>query len=473
MFIGRNSEITDLEKRLGSPRFEMIPIYGRRRVGKTRLVEEFTRDKKTIFFTANQFGEESNLKNLSQVIAATLFGSFNKQMYPSFQDAFLEIAHQSEKINEPIIFVIDEYPYLAQSNMGISSVLQWVIDKYFLKIPQLMLILTGSQMSFMKRQVLGYESPLYGRRTGQIRLLPLGFAEAREFLPSLPINEFLTIFGITGGIPLYLTMMNDSYSLVENIKEYLLKPSTLLYEEPENLLMQELRTPNRYNDVLIAIANGATQLNEISNQTGIDSGSIIKYINTLIDLNILEKREPLTRIGKRKPIYVIQDGLFHFWYRYVPKYKSFIERKQMSSIWSRIEEDLILFTSLIFEDFCREWLYLNSEILLKEVGSWWGNNPLIKDSSSNAEEVDVVGVGLEAEELVVGECKWRNEPTGLDVGKKLIQRAQFFPYNKKELYVFSKSEFTEELKEYAAKNSIILLTFKEMVSKLLSHSAVE
>jgi len=346
--------------------------------------------------------------------------------------------------------------------MGISSVLQWVIDKYYLKLPHLMLILTGSQMTFMQRQVLGYESPLYGRRTGQIKLLPLGFDEAREFLPSIPINDFLTIFGITGGIPLYLTMMEDGFSLEENIKEHLLKPSTLLYEEPENLLMQELRTPNRYNDVLIAVANGATQLNEISNQTGLDSGDAIKYLNTLIDLNILEKRLPITSIGKRKPIYFIQDGLFHFWYRYVPKYKSFIERKQMSLIWSRIEEDLILFTSLIFEDYCREWLIFNSETLLKEVGSWWGNNPLIKDSSSNAEEVDVVGLGLEKDELVVGECKWRNELTGLKVGEKLIQRAQFFPYNKKELYIFSKSEFTNELKEYAIKNNIKLVTFKEM-----------
>jgi len=465
MFIGRNSEIEDLETRLKSSRFEMIPIYGRRRIGKTRLVEEFTKDKKTIFFTANQFGEESNLKNLSQAITATLFGSFTESVYPSFQDAFLEIATQVEKLTEPVIFVIDEYPYLAQHNMGISSVLQWVIDKYYLKLPHLMLILTGSQMSFMQKQVLGYESPLYGRRTGQIKLLPLEFMEARQFLPTVPLNAFLTIFGITGGIPLYLTMMKDHYSLEENIKEHLLKPSTLLYEEPENLLMQELRTPNRYNDVLIAIANGATGLNEISNQTKIDSGNVIKYVNTLIDLNILEKRIPLTKVGKRKPIYFIKDGLFHFWYRYVPKYESFVKRKQISLVWPRIEEDLLLFTSLIFEDYCREWLFFNSEILLQEVGAWWGNNPLIQDSSSQAEEVDIIGLGLEKDQIVIGECKWRNEATGLHVGEKLIKRAQFFPYNKKSLYIFSKSEFTNELKAYAVRNHIKLLTFKEMVGE--------
>jgi len=467
MFIGRHSEIQDLEERVKSSRFEMIPIYGRRRIGKTRLVEEFTKNKKTIFFTANQFGESSNLKNLSNAIGVSLFGNLTAPTYPSFQDAFLEIAEQSkaqsEESNDPIVFVIDEYPYLAQSNMGISSVLQWVIDKHYLKLSNLMLILTGSQMSFMQKQVLGYESPLYGRRTGQIRLLPLDFNEARAFLPSLPLSDFLTIFGITGGIPLYLTMMRDDYSLEENIKMHLLKPSTLLYEEPENLLMQELRTPNRYHDVLIAVAGGATGLNEIANQTGLESGSVSKYVNTLIDLDILEKRTSLTNIGKRKPIYFIKDGLFHFWYRYIPRYKNFIERQQVSSIWPRIEEDLILFTSVIFEEYCREWLHFNSTILLKEVGAWWGNNPLVKDASSTAEEVDIIGLGLEKDELVVGECKWRNELTGLDVGEKLVERAHFFPYGKKELYIFSKSEFTVALKDYAVKHSIKLLTFDEMV----------
>ena len=462
MFIGRGFELEELEQRLRSERFEMIPIYGRRRVGKTRLVEEFISDKKAIFFTANQFGEESNLKNLSFSIGSTLHGSLNPIVYPSFQSAFVEIADYAEKTGEQIVFVIDEYPYLAQSNMGISSVLQWVIDKYYLKLPNLMLILTGSQMSFMQRQVLGYESPLYGRRTGQIKLQALGFSEARKFLPTMPLNDFLTIFGITGGIPLYLSMMRDDWSLAENIKNNLLQPITLLYEEPENLLMQELRTPNLYNDVLIAVASGSTQLNEIANQTGIDSGNVIKYVNTLIDLNILEKRNPLTTIGKRKPIYVIQDGLFHFWYRYVPKYKSFIERKQIANVWPRIEEDLIQFTSLVFEDFCRQWVLANTKTLVSEVGGWWGNNPLIKKAGADAEKVDVIGVGIEKDEIVIGECKWRNETTGLAVGEKLVERSQFFPYPRKELYIFSKSDFSDELAEFAKKHDIQLIKFSEM-----------
>jgi len=463
MFIGREEELIFLEERLMSHRFEMIPVYGRRRVGKTRLIEEFTRNKKTIFFTADLLGEASNLANLSKAITSTITNSISELIFSSFQQAFEEVAKYAKENSEEVIFIIDEYPYLAGASDGISSILQRTIDKLYLKLPNLMLILTGSQTSFMERQVLGYQSPLYGRRTGQIKLRPLTFYEARNFLPTMNIMCFLTLYGITGGIPLYLSMMDDTLSLEGNIKQNLLTQNTLLYEEPRNLLFQELRTPDRYNAILIAIARGTTRLNEISNKTGIESGLLVSYINTLMELDIVEKRVPIPTSGKKRGIYYIKDGLFHFWYRYIPNYKNFLESGRLNSIWPRIEEDLIQFTSLIFEDFCRNWIFLNSPMLLREVGGWWGNNPLIKNAKATAEEVDVIGIGLEKEELVVGECKWRNEKTDISVGEKLVERAKFFPYLKKDLYIFSKSEFTTGLEEFAEKHDIKLVRYHDMV----------
>ena len=464
MFIGRNEELNFLESQMQSERFEMIPIYGRRRVGKTRLIEEFTKTKKTIFFTADQLGDVSNLRNLSKAITSVIGELSSNLIFEEFQDAFETIAKYAQENNEPTVFIIDEYPYLAGTNAGISSVLQRVIDKMYLKIPNLMLILTGSQMSFMERQVLGYESPLYGRRTGQIKLLPLTFNEAREFLPNMDEKDFLTIYGITGGIPLYLSSMNDKLSLKENIMQKLLTRNTLLYEEPKNLLLQELRTPDRYNAILIEIARGANRLNEIADKTGIESGLAVSYIKTLIELDIIEKREPMLKFGKKRGIYYIKDGLFHFWYRYVPSYMNFVTQGRIEQVWSMIEEDLIQFTSLIFEDYSRNWLLYNSSVLISEIGSWWGNNPLIKSSKASAEEIDIVGIGLNGD-LVIGECKWRNEKTGIRVGEKLLERAQFFSYENKHLYIFSKSEFTEELKNYAAENKIELISYDEMVQK--------
>jgi len=465
MFIGRNEELEFLEERLKSHRFEMLPIYGRRRVGKTRLLEEFIKGKKAIFFTADQRSETSNLSSLSWAITSVIFSEGSHLNFPSFQRAFEEVAEYARENKDPVIFIIDEYPYLAQTSEGLASILQRTIDKKYLELSNLMLILTGSQTSFMEHQVMGYQSPLYGRRTGQIKLRPLNFNQAREFLPTMETKKFLTVYGITGGIPLYLSMMNDELSLEDNIKRNLLTQNTLLYEEPRNLLLQELRNPNRYNDILVAIARGAKRLNEIVDQTDIESGTLLKYIDTLVELDIVEKRMPIPKLSKQRGIYCIKDGFFHFWYRYVPRYKSFLESGRLNYIWPRIEEDLIQFTSLVFEDYCRNWVLLNDSPLVREVGSWWGNNPLIKNATARAEEVDVVGLGLEKDEIVIGECKWRNEPTGLNVGEKLIQRADFFPYGKKELYIFSKSEFTNELKEYAMKNHIKLLTFEEMVGE--------
>jgi len=463
MFIAREEELKFLEMQMKSKRFEMIPIYGRRRVGKTRLIEEFTRDKKTIFFTADQLGEASNLKNLSRAINSLIIGGVADAVYESFQDAFEAVAKYASQTTDPIVFVIDEYPYMASSLDGISSVLQRTIDKEYLQIPNLMLILTGSQMSFMERQVMGYQSPLYGRRTGQIKLRPLTFDEARNFLPTMNIYDFLTIYGITGGIPLYLSLMEDDWSLEDNIKQKLLTRNTILHEEPKNLLLQELRTPDRYNAILMAIARGATKLNEISDKTDIESGLLVSYINTLMELEIIEKREPMIKSGKRKGIYYIKDGLFHFWYRYIPHYTNFLNFGQMDQIWSQIERDLIQFTSLIFEDFCRNWVLRLNDPLVREAGGWWGNNPLVKNSKANAEEIDVIGLGLEDDELVIGECKWRNEETSLKVGEKLVERAEFFPHEKKYLYVFSKSAFSEGLKEYAENHQIQLVTYEEMV----------
>jgi len=464
MFIGRKRELEDLNQWMDSSKFEMIPIYGRRRVGKTRLVEEFTIGRETIFFTANQLGEQSNLESLSEAINTVVSPNSEGNVFISFEKAFLSVAKYASEIKKPLVFIIDEYPYLAQSNMGISSVLQKVIDKNYLALSNLMLILTGSQLSFMQHQVLGYQSPLYGRRTGQIRLLPLSYDESRALLTSFSISDMLTIYGLTGGIPLYLSMMNDSFSLKENIANHVLKRNSFLYEEPLNLLLQEVRSPNRYNAVLSAIASGATELSRIADKTRLDSNAVSQCLNGLIDLHIIEKIMPLTEIGKRKPIYKIKDGLFHFWHRYAPKYQSFIGSDRLNEVWPRIEEDLIQFTSLIFEDFCRNWILLNSPMLLQEVGGWWGNNPLIKNAKATAEEVDVIGIGHEKEELVVGECKWRNGKTDISVGEKLVERAKFFPYLKKDLYIFSKAEFTTGLEEYAKNHDIRLIRFHDMVN---------
>ena len=467
MFIGRELELDDLNNRLVSDKFEMVPIYGRRRVGKTRLLEQFVEGKKSIFFTATMVSERMNLERLSRAIFDYEDNGDNSATFPDYEAAFTQVARYAKKESEPIIFIIDEYPYLAKSSEGISSVLQKVIDYEYLNLNNLMLILTGSQMSFMEKQVLGYESPLYGRRTGQIKLQPFSFHESCALLGNFTKEEQLTLHGITGGIPLYLTMIDNKLSLRENITKNILRVNTFLYEEPYNLLLQELRTPNNYNDVIVAVASGATEIKDISGKTKLDSSQITKLLNVLIDLNIIEKCYPLGNVGKKKGIYQVCDGLFRFWYRVVPKYLSYIESNRIELVWDYIKEDLPRFTSLEFERLCRRWIMeqLGTEslpFLVSEVGAWWGNNPLIKAKGANAEEIDVIALGLQSTDVIIGECKWRERRTDVNVGMELVRKSMFFPQENKALFIFSKAGFTDSLIDYATENKIKLVQFIDM-----------
>ena len=216
-----------------------------------------------------------------------------------------------------------------------------------------------------------------------------------------------------------------------------------------------------------AVASGASEIKDISGKTKLDSSQITKLLNVLIDLNIIEKCYPLGNVGKKKGIYQVCDGLFRFWYRYVPKYLTYIESNRIEIVWDYIEEDLPQFTSLEFERLCRKWitLQLGTEslpFLVNEVGSWWGNNPLTRTKGANAEEIDVIAMGLHSTDIIIGECKWKKRKTDVNVGMELVRKSMFFPQENKALFLFSKAEFTDRLVNYAKENQIRLIKFTDM-----------
>ncbi|MGM0216414.1 ATP-binding protein [Enterococcus sp. AZ109] len=467
MFVGRKQELEELEERWTSDRFEFIPIYGRRRVGKTRMLEEFMIDKQVIYFSADQFGSEINLANLNQAITHLIPSEESGKNFSNFEDAFKAVADIAKASEEPLVFIIDEYPQLAKSREGIADILQKTIDSVYQEIDNLLLILTGSQVAFMEEHVLSEKSPLHNSITGQIKILPLNFSEAHALQPRIPKEVFMTIYSLTGGIPMYLTMLDDRLSLKENILTFVLKKNTFLYEEPGNLLMQELRTPNRYNDIIAAIASGAGEVREIVAETGINSGPLTKYLETLIDLEIVERKMPLTEIGKNKPSYTVSDGLFRFWYRYVPKYKNFIENGHTELIWDKIAADLLEFTSITFENYCRDWLLSQNGnqrfgFIIEEVGSWWGNKPGSRTKGTELEKVAIVGLGAQKGNLLLGECQWRNEKVDVPIAELFLERTRFFSTPNKELVIFSKRGFTKELRDFATEYSIRLISLAEM-----------
>lgn len=284
MFYCREEELRKLNKRYEAGNFECIIIYGRRRVGKTALINEFCKDKSVIYFSALNATESENLKTLSKAIQGYKDpDSVGGLQYREMEDALDEVSRIAAR--ERVIFVIDEYPYLAKAMPSISSRLQHLIDHVW-KDSKLFLILCGSSMSFMEYQVLGYESPLYGRRTAQFKIEPLTYRETAMFYPALSSEEQAMVYGITGGVPHYINKLAVRETLDAALQENLFDRSSYLFEEPENLLKQELREPAVYNSIITAIAEGASRLNEIVTKTGLDSGPCVKYLKVLMDLEI-------------------------------------------------------------------------------------------------------------------------------------------------------------------------------------------
>ena len=461
MFLCREQELSTLNKRYQKNTFECMIIYGRRRVGKTSIINEFCKDKPTIFFSALNASAQENLEALSQAIHSYSNPSaVNAPIYPNLDSALNAITELAKK--ERLIFVIDEYPYLAKADASISSRLQHLIDHVWEK-GNLFLILCGSSMSFMENQVLGYESPLYGRRTGQMKIQALTYKEMTAFNPQLTPEQQALVYGITGGIPHYINKLNVQDNIDEALLENLFNTSSYLYEEPENLLKQELREPAVYNSIITAIAGGASRPNEISTKVGIESAICAKYLKVLLELGILTKTTPITEKFGKKTIYRIEDNFFRFWYRFVPQNISAISSGRFPKIYEQaVKKHIPTYMGLVFEKMCRDYLLRYETfypILLSEIGEWWGSDAKTKKEV----QIDIVGTSAENDEYIIGSCKFKNEKIGVDELELLQDYAKIFGKGKKyHYYIFSKSGFTSTLEERAHNDEVKLIKLEDM-----------
>lgn len=374
--------------------------------------------------------------------------------------------HEQSK-NERLIVVIDEYPYLAMADKSISSRLQSCIDEKF-KTGKIFLILCGSSMSFMEHQVLGYQSPLYGRRTAQFKILPFDYRTSAEFVPHYTPEEKALVYGVTGGIPKYLELFDPAKSVYENIVQLFFNDSGYLYEEPVNLMKQELRDAANYNAVIEALACGANRVSELSGKTHLDTATITYCLKSLMGLGIVEKETAVTEENnKKKTHYIIADGMFRFWYRFVPNGAEMILLKHGKEYFEEaVKPQLSDYMGRIFEDMCRSYLmYCSSERRLPfqvmKTGKWWGSNPKLR----REEEIDVVAVHPLQKKMLLGECKYWKGDIDMTVVELLLERGELLPGGFEKMYFLcSKSGFEKEVIDFAEKKGILLITLEEMYS---------
>ncbi|MCL2767929.1 MAG: ATP-binding protein, partial [Synergistaceae bacterium] len=443
MFIGRSAELEKLNEMYKSDKFECAIIYGRRRVGKTTLIKEFIKDKRAIYFVAREADGELNLTGFSNDVYSVTAKELARNSFFSDWEKAFDYINIIAKDNR-IVLAIDEFPYLAEGYRPISSILQAHIDSQ-LKYSKLFLILCGSSMSFMEQQVLGYKSPLYGRRTAQFKIKPFNFFESLPFIETFDKTEKAVLYGITGGIPEYLTKINLSKSLEDNIVDLFLTASGHLYEEPANLLKQELREPATYNGIIEAIAGGATRLNEIAAKCSIESNKCAKYLRSLISLGIVKKEIPVTETSSKRSIYLLDDMMFRFWYRFVfPNMSGIVSGLGRAIYGFDVMENLPAYMGLIFEEICKQYLVEEAKdnelpFFTAKAGRWWGNNPKEK----RQEEIDILA--FRKDSALFCECKWTNAPVDIDVLDDLEAKSSLFFYVDKWFWLFAKNSFTVRL----------------------------
>lgn len=448
MFWDRELELNSLENIYTQPGGQLIVLYGRRRVGKTALIREFGQGKPVIFFLADRQMETVQLVGLRREMA-TLFPAAGR-LELTWDSLLGFMADQAGQGESKLVLVLDEFQYLAQSNPAVPSILQRLWDLQ-LHDRNLMLILCGSLVGMMFHTCLSYRSPLFGRRTGSWKLKPLRFHQVRQIFNSWPFQEVVRLYAVTGGVPHYIRMLGASPEgepgdIISRIEQAILHPSDLLYDEPRFILSGELAEPTTYFSILQAIAAGEHRLGKIAGALGVQTNRITRYLNVLADLDLVERRVPVTvamPTATRRGLWTITDNFFRFWFRYVFPHQGDLEMGRTDEVLRQIRQTFeAQFVAAAFEDVCADLVMSHAFPLpfhpLK-VGSWWDGDA----------EIDLVALNEETGEILFGECKWTEQPVGMDVLQHLYSTSRRVPWRKdarREWFViFSRAGFQEEL----------------------------
>ena len=462
-FIGRKSELSKLNAEYNRDS-SFVVIYGRRRVGKTTLIKEFLKKKTAFYFLATEELESQSMKRLAGVVARTTKNTLlQKAAFTDWLDLFQVIADY--KPDEKKVLVIDEFPYLVKTNSAFPSILQNAWDE-ILKDSNVMLILSGSLIGMMQKHALSYDSPLYGRRTAQMRLAPLPFTDIYA-VQKMPFDQAVEQYAVTGGVPKYLEFFEDGRPLEEQLKDTVLSKSGFLYEEPNFLLKSESVTAVNYFSIIKAIADGNHKLGKIAGVLGQETSSLTPYLSTLSDLGFIEKRTPITEKNpekSRKGLYFIADNFIRFWFRYVYPYKGELELDNQQIVLDELEKDFIQkFVAFSYEDICKD-IFASLcrskavDFAPSRIGSYWLND------INGDTEIDVMAVDHQKKQVFAGECKYHNKPVDATVYYELEEKVKksaelrtAFPGYKVLYGLFSKSGFTQRMLDQAEGRDDILL----------------
>ncbi|NCN23944.1 MAG: ATP-binding protein [Candidatus Pacebacteria bacterium] len=452
-FINRANELKKLNKLWDEKAAQLLVIHGKRRVGKTELIKQFIKDGKGIYFLADKRTHKEQLSEFARVVGNYFDDDFvSKKGFSDWLEAFLYLKEKSK--SQRFVVALDEYPYLVETDAATSSLFQKIWDEY-IKETNIYLILCGSSMSIMESELLSYKAQLYGRLTGQLLIEPMDYLASQKFFPNKSFEEFMSFYSVTGGMPAYMEQFAKYGSAVEAVEELCWDKQGLYHNEVNNVLKQELRTPNNYFAILKAISWGKTQPSEIANSTGLDAQLVNKYMETLINLQFVKREVPVTEDKphkSRKGLYILTESFVRFWFQYVYAFNSDLEIGNITQTKKRFAKHSHVLEEVVFEQVSRDFILHNQKLLfpLDSFGRYW-------DSQT---EIDGLGFNHELKRAVFLEAKWSNSKMADTELTKLYAKAaslkEFEEYEK--YFVLSnKAGFHQKLIDRSKENNQLIL----------------
>ena len=456
-FVNRTDELSFLEKEYEKSESSLVILYGRRRTGKTALITNFGANKDMLYFVATEEPEHENRNVFKQLVGERIKSDLLLQAeVKNWELIFQELV--KNRPGERKLIVFDEFQYLGKSNAAFPSVFQKIWDTV-LKEANVMVILCGSLIPLMEAQTLAYNSPLYGRRTGQIKLAPIKFSYYHEFYQDKSREELIEYYSVTGGVPKYIELFESSKDVFSAIEAHILSSQSFLYEEPLFLLQNEVFEVGTYFSIIKTISAGNHKLSKIASALSVKQTNLSKYLKTLIDLDILQRQVPITEEQpekSKKGQYRIKDNYIEFWFKFIYPNKNYIETGSTDFVLKKIKRNLTdNHTSFVYEDICIEEMWnLNMQntfgFRFDKIGRWW-------DSSH---EIDFVAFESSGQNIIFGECKYTIQPMDTDVLYKLEEKAKSVKWQNgriEHFVLFSIHGFTAQMKELAAKRQDIRL----------------
>lgn len=456
-FTGRTFELNYLDRQYAEPLGTLCVIYGRRRVGKTRLITHW-------------LATDSAPADLLRSLSGALYEQVHSQppadpgfTYYDWDELFREMARLVASSEQKQVVILDEFTYAIDAYPDLPFKLQAAWD-HQLKNKPIMLVLSGSHVGMMEEDVLAPRSPLYGRATGLLKMPPLPFKDVRALFPNYDIASCVALYSVLGGVPYYLERIDPALSVPDNIIEKVMGWSALVQDEPRVLLHDYFRQPGNYLSIIGQVARSVHSPKKMAGNLDLKPATVSNYLHTLVKLGLIRREVPATERHperSRKSRYQVADPYLRFYYRFLEPQLANVARGAYKAVWQTIERHWRAFVGThTFEELCREWVYVAAEkgrlsFLPQRVGSHW----------SPTEQIDVVAVNWDEAIVLYGECKWKhNSPLNELEVRKLFNRAAQIQLTTRsgnplarQYAFFSRAGFTEPAQALARSERAILV----------------